>query len=227
MLYRNWSYVSDFERVVVIVEDELFIQSMLAEGLRSSGFKVETASTVAEARKVIARIEPDAVLLDIDLGAGPNGLDLGESLLAQSPDIAVVYLTVLADPRLAGGKSRQVSPRAAYLNKRSITSIESVLRALEAVLHDADVSEFRNDKTDAGITSKLSNAQLDALKLISMGLTNQQIADARAKSLSATEALISRTFESLGIDASAGANARIIAVRSFLASGGMSNVDEI
>jgi DNA-binding NarL/FixJ family response regulator len=214
-----------FERVVVVVEDELFIQSMLADGLKKNGFKVETASNVLEARRVIDRVQPDAVLLDIDLGAGANGLDLGESLLAQSPDIAVVYLTVLSDPRLSSGKARQANPRAAYLNKRSITSIELVIEALEAVLHDADVSQFRDDKNQTNAISKLSNSQLETLRLVARGFTNQQIADARKRSLSATEALISRTFESLGINPDENSNARIIATKAFLDGGGMVESD--
>lgn len=210
-----------YQRSIVIVEDEIFIQSMLAEGLTANGFKVATASNVAEARKVIKAQEPDAVLLDIDLGSGANGLDLGESLLAQSPDIAVVYLTVLSDPRLASGKSRKASPRAAYLNKRSISSIASVIDALEAVLRDADVSQFRDDQKTTNSVSNLSDSQLDVLRLISQGLTNLQIAAARGKSLSATEALISRTFDSLNLNHGDNANARIKAVCAFLENGGM------
>lgn len=217
--------MSTYDRVVVIVEDEVFIQSMLADGLKQKGFKVFTATSAAEARKVIKVAEPDAVILDIDLGDGPNGLDLGEALMAQSPDIAVVYLTMLADPRLASGKSRKVSPRAAYLNKRSIESIEVVVEALEAVLRDSDVSNFRDDKASIAAISKLSDTQLDALKLIAQGFTNQQIADARGKSLSSTEALISRTFDALEIDQLGSSNARIIAVRAFLESGGMSKIE--
>jgi DNA-binding NarL/FixJ family response regulator len=211
----------NFQRTIVVVEDELFIQSLVANGLRSRGFKVETASTAAEARKVISKVNPDAVLLDIDLGQGANGLDVGEALLAQSPDIAVVYLTVLSDPRLAGGSVRKINPRAAYLNKKHVASVDAVVQALEAVLHETNVASFRDDQSHQSATSKLSNTQLEVLGLITQGLTNQQIAEKRGKSRSATEALISRTFEALGISAEESLNARVVAARAYLEDGGM------
>ena len=59
------------------------------------------------------------------------------------------------------------------------------------------------------------------LQLISKGMTNQQIADKRKRSLSATEALISRTFTSLGIDLGRDSNARILAVKEFIRQAGI------
>lgn len=218
--------LSVVSRSVVIVEDELFIRSMLADGLRARGFQVETASSVIEARKIINRLEPDAVLLDIDLGYGANGLDLGESLLLQFPEIAVVYLTVLADPRLSSGTARKANPRAAYLNKRSIASIDSVEQALDAVLRDANLENFRDDRKRSESISELTNSQIEVLRMIATGLTNQQIADARGKSLSATETLITRAFHALGINPSSSENARVIATREFLKNGGMPATNE-
>ena len=59
------------------------------------------------------------------------------------------------------------------------------------------------------------------LQLVSKGMTNQQIAEKRKRSLSATEALISRTFTSLGIDLGRDSNARILAVKEFIRQAGI------
>jgi DNA-binding NarL/FixJ family response regulator len=215
--------MNNIKRSVVIVEDDDFLRSLLADGLRSAGFSVNTAGDAQEARQVIASIDPDAMLIDIDLGAGANGIDLGESLAVHSPDIAVVYLTALADPRLAGTRTRALNPKVAYLNKRSVLNIETVIEALEVVLRDRDVSLVRHDLQDSSVISRLSNTQLEVLRLMAEGLTNQQIALGRNRSLSATEALISRIFAVLSIDAGKEANPRIAAVRAYLDQGGVTH----
>jgi DNA-binding NarL/FixJ family response regulator len=54
------------------------------------------------------------------------------------------------------------------------------------------------------------------LKFISDGKTNQQIADIRGRSLSATESAVTRTLEELGIAKDAEANVRVAATRKYL-----------
>jgi DNA-binding LytR/AlgR family response regulator len=49
----------------------------------------------------LRRIDPDAVVLDIELGGGANGLDLGAEMMEKSPGIGVVFLTELAHPRIS------------------------------------------------------------------------------------------------------------------------------
>ena len=209
------------KRFVVVVEDEPFLRSLISDALTSAGFEVVSVGSAAEARKLFNKRDPDAAILDIDLGAGPTGLDMGEALLAQSPGTAVVYLTMLSDPRVINPASGLVNPRAAYLNKRKLSNTQELLDALEAVLHDQDISEYRHDLDPTSPIAKLSAGQLQVLQLVAKGMTNQQIADIRLRSLSATEALISRTFTTLGIDLGRDSNARILAVREYIRQAGI------
>lgn len=209
------------KRFVVVVEDEPFLRSLISEALEAAGFEVTSVGSVVEARKLFNKRDPDAVILDVDLGPGPTGIDVGEALLSQSPGTAVVYLTMLSDPRIINPSNGLISSRAAYLNKRKLANTQELLDALEAVLHDENLSDFRHDLTPDSPLAKLSAGQLQVLKLVAQGMTNQQIADSRKRSLSATEALISRTFLSLGIDLSRDSNARILAVREFFTQAGI------
>lgn len=209
------------KRFVVVVEDEPFLRSLITNALETEGFEVASAGSAAEARAIFKKREPDAAILDIDLGPGPTGLDIGEALLVQSPGTAVVYLTMLSDPRVVNPDSGQLNPNAAYLNKRRLTNTEELIEALEAVLHDQDLSEFRHDLDPNSPIGKLSSGQLQVLQLVAKGMTNQQVAELRKRSLSATEALISRTFASLGIDLGRDANARILAVREYFHQAGI------
>jgi DNA-binding NarL/FixJ family response regulator len=208
-------------RFVVVVEDEPFLRSLITDAVTQAGFEVASYGTAAQALKALSKRDPDAAILDIDLGPGPTGLDIGEYLLANSPGTAVVYLTMLSDPRIVNPASGAVNPRAAYLNKRKLANTEELIDALEAVLHDEDITEYRHDLAEDSPLAKLSAGQLQVLHLVANGLTNQQIADARNRSLSATEALVSRTFASIGIDLNRDANSRILAVRAFFKQAGI------
>lgn len=208
-------------RFVVVVEDEPFLRSLITNALETEGFEVASAGSAVEARAIFKKRDPDAAILDIDLGPGPTGLDIGESLLVQSPGTAVVYLTMLSDPRVVSPTSGKLNPNAAYLNKRRLTNTQELIEALEAVLHDKDLSEYRHDLDPSSPIGRLSSSQLQVLQLVSKGMTNQQIADARKRSLSATEALVSRTFSSLGIDLSGDSNSRILAVREYIQQAGI------
>ncbi len=209
------------KRFVVVVEDEPFLRSLISDALETAGFEVVSVGTAGEARKLFNKRDPDAAILDIDLGPGPTGLNIGEHLLAQSPGTAVVFLTMLSDPRVINPKSGLVNPRAAYLNKRKLSNTEELIEALEAVLHDQDISEYRHDLDPGSAIAKLSAGQLQVLQMVAKGMTNQQIAEVRKRSLSATEALISRTFTSLGIDLGRDSNSRILAVREYFLQAGI------
>jgi DNA-binding LytR/AlgR family response regulator len=95
-------------RAVLVVEDDPMTLGLLAQTLAQAGFTVGAAATAAQAREMWERMAPEAVVLDIDLGPGASGFDLADAFLAQSPSLAVLFLSALLDARFAG---RDRSPR--------------------------------------------------------------------------------------------------------------------
>ncbi|MEY4533390.1 MAG: hypothetical protein RI926_1159 [Actinomycetota bacterium] len=205
-----------FQRSVVVVEDDSFMRSLLAEYLEKAGFLVSTASSAADARRQINAVDPDAVVLDIDLGPGPSGLDVAATLNTEANEVGIVFLTNYSDPRFAGEELTRVHPKAAYLNKHMIEDSSVLVAALNAVLVELDVEAYRYDKRADRPMARLSASQIQALRLISEGKTNQQIAEARQRSIEATESLITRTLAALGLGSTADMNARVSAAREFM-----------
>ena len=205
-----------FQRSVVIVEDDAFMRSLLAEYLEKAGFLVSTASSAADARRQINAVDPDAVVIDIDLGPGQSGLDVAATLNAEANEVGIVFLTNYSDPRFAGEELASVHPKVAYLNKHMIEDSSILLLALNAVLVERDVEAYRYDKRTDRPMARLSASQIQALRLLAEGKTNQQIAEARQRSIEATESLITRTLVSLGLDSNADVNARVFAAREFM-----------
>jgi DNA-binding NarL/FixJ family response regulator len=205
-----------FQRSVVIVEDDAFMRSLLAEYLEKAGFLVSTASSAADARRQINAVDPDAVVLDIDLGPGPSGIDVAATLNTEANEVGIVFLTNFSDPRFAGEDLARVHPKAAYLNKHMIEDSSTLVAALNAVLLELDIEAYRDDKRTDRPMARLSASQIQALRLLAAGKTNQQIAEARQRSVEATESLITRTLAALGLDSQSDMNARVSAARDFL-----------
>lgn len=83
---------------IVIVEDELIIAADLAGQITELGYRVAgMAATVAEARKLIAKHEPELVLIDIHLPGGEVGTQLGRELRVQGK-VPFIYITSYSDP---------------------------------------------------------------------------------------------------------------------------------
>ncbi len=205
-----------YKRSVVVVEDDAFMRSLIAEYLEKAGFLVSTAGSAADARRQINAVDPDALVVDIDLGPGPSGLDLAQSLRVSSNEIAVVFLTNFSDPRFAGQDLTTAHPHAAYLNKHMLDDSSVLLDALNAVLLEREVENYRFDLRSDRPLGHLSASQIQALRLIADGKTNQQIAEIRQRSLAATESLVTRTLSALGITPTSDMNARVAAAKEFM-----------
>lgn len=216
-----------FKRSVVVVEDDAFMRSLIAEYLEKAGFLVTTAGSAADARRQIKAVDPDAIVLDIDLGPGPSGLDVAKTLNIDSNEIGLVFLTNFSDPRFAGYDIKAAHPAAAYLNKHMLEDSSVLLDALNAVLLERGISDYRFDRRDDRPMVKLSTAQIQTLRLIAEGKTNQEIAEIRQRSLPATESLVRRTLEALGISPSSTLNGRVTAAAEFMTANGKPRFDRV
>jgi len=202
------------KRTILVVENEDFLRSLIADSLEKAGFNVATAANGLDAKRLISSVDPDALILDIDLGHGPTGLDVAEQLSMTTPEVGIVFLTDLPDPRFAR-ENYEVKKNQAYLNKKLLADSAVLVEAIEAVLLETGIEDFRHDKLDGRPLANLSRTQLEILKLLSEGKTNQQIADARGRSLSATESAVTRTLEELDIPKDAEVNVRVVATRKY------------
>jgi DNA-binding NarL/FixJ family response regulator len=205
-----------YARSVLVVEDDALVRSLIASHLEAAGFQVAVAANFTDALRLMKIIDPDGLILDIDLGPGPNGFDLAERVRRQSDEVAILFLTSLSDPRFANSKLDKSASSTTYLNKHLVTDASSLLSALEAALTDTNVEAHRDDlRTDRPL-GNLSKLQIQILQLVAQGKTNQQIAVLRGRSIAATESAVSRTLKALGIDVSADINARVVAANEYM-----------
>lgn len=210
-----------YPRQVLIVEDEALLRDLLAQTLNARGFDVHTAANASQARTVFDDADIDAIIVDINLGPGLDGFDLAEALLRDNQGLGIVFLTNLPDARFTGHQTREVFRGAAYLRKAQLLDSNELVDALEAVLGGRVNNNLRHDKDPARPLAQLSRMQLEVLKMVAQGMSNQQIADERGRSVGSVESMLTRIFTVLGIDASTDRNARVEAARAYMAAAGI------
>ena len=77
---------------ILIVEDDSFLNKMVAYNLTADGYGVTSALNARTAAEAIRQREFDLVLLDINLPDG-NGFELCKLIKPQHPDTIVIFLT--------------------------------------------------------------------------------------------------------------------------------------
>lgn len=207
-------------RHVLIVENEPLMRDLLARSVEASGFVVTTAANAADAKRALKSVDPDAMVVDIELGPGPNGFELVESLSAQTPAIGVVFLTNLPDPRFGAKDDGVVKSNQAYLRKGAIQTGDELVAAIEAVLKDELTDDYRHDLASNRPLANLSRRQIETLAMMSEGKTNSQIAGMRGTTVRAVEGMLSRIFELMSIDPKE-SNPRVEATAQYLRAKGM------
>jgi DNA-binding NarL/FixJ family response regulator len=213
-------------RTVVVVENESLLRDLIARSLEAAGFEVSTAANAADAKRAVKAHDPDICVVDIELGPGPNGFDLADYLAREVPDVGVVFLTNLPDPRFADRDAKTVTQNQAYLRKSQLVDSKELIDAVNAVLKEIDVDSFRHDQNLARPLAALSRRQISVLKMVAEGHSNNQIAEERGTTVRAVEGMVSRIFIALGVDAQGVGNARVEATRLYLNAAGAVTVDE-
>jgi two-component system KDP operon response regulator KdpE len=82
--------------IILVVDDEPQIRKLLAAGLAGYGHEVVAAANAAEALTLAAQRRPDAVVLDVNLGDGPDGLEVCRRLREWSA-VPIIMLSVRGD----------------------------------------------------------------------------------------------------------------------------------
>jgi len=121
--------------VVLVVDDEPELCSLLAEYFTRHGFEVRTAADAAAARMAVAEQAPALAILDINM-PGENGLSLTRWLRDAHPGIGVVMLTTAGEAvdRIVGLELGADD----YLPKPF--EMRELLARVRAVLRRADLS---------------------------------------------------------------------------------------
>ena len=195
-------------RQVLVIEDDEFLCGLIAEMLANRGFIVHQAYNGTQAMDLIDEYDPDALIVDLDLGHGPSGLDVINVLGERIMEFGVLVLSNYPSPSaLSPGSTLPGS--VGFLLKRQLSDPDEVVQALETVLRDATPQHPRHADVVPDELAMLTATQFELLRLIAMGYSNEQIASERRVTLRSVESMVNRLFVALDLASSPRSNARV------------------
>ena len=85
-------------RTVLLIDDSKAVRSIMGDGLRRAGFKVETAGGGSEALEILESMVPDLILMDLVM-PGIDGLDLCRKIQSreQLASVPIVVMSCVSD----------------------------------------------------------------------------------------------------------------------------------
>ena len=83
-------------QTVLLVEDNISVQTLLQRLLEDAGYTVEHARNGREALEIAKTLEPDLLITDVVL-SGPTGIQVAARLRASFPYLKVLYISAYAD----------------------------------------------------------------------------------------------------------------------------------
>ena len=211
---------------ILLVENDSLLLSALHSAFEQHGVTVVAACAGSEQAMTAAATETfDALVTDLDLGEGPNGMVIALTLRRRQPGLGVVVLTSYSEPRLVGSKLSQLPPGSEYVLKHEVSDMPELCRRVERAIQRATVPAAAGLPEPEPTT--LTNNQLDTMRLVAQGMTNAEIARTRNVTESAVERTLNRLANQLGITADRSLNTRVQITRAYYALAGADGHDPL
>ena len=135
---------SETMKQILIVEDDSFLNKMLAYNLTADGYEVTSALNTRTATAILNTHEFDLVLLDVNLPDG-NGYDLCRLIKPEQPDTIVIFLTA-NDQESDQIRGYEVGAEDNIKKRFGIGALQRKLKAMFAILeHQKPEKKIKDD----------------------------------------------------------------------------------
>lgn len=189
----------------LIVEDDSLHRNFLREVIIASDLECTQLIEAADGEEAIRLVQeyaPQGVIMDLQM---PNktGVQAAKAIWAEIPSIPIVFWSNYDDEAYVRGITKIVPPCATYGYILKTSSKERLRRSIQCVfLEGQNVidREIRGvQQRSLGRTEGLTEAEYEALLDITLGLTDQAIADRRKLSLRSVQGRLQQLYGKLGL----------------------------
>jgi DNA-binding NarL/FixJ family response regulator len=152
-----------------------------------------------------------------------DSIAIAQELRRQDSEIGIVILVPCTDLRLLGQAHTDIPNGSMLVLKNSVTSIASLCDVLSKsrLMQSGSSPVWINgnlelsSKVSESMMSKLTNIQIETLRLVADGLTNAEIGRIRFVSEKAVEQIVSRISQVLNVQPDRTKNMRVQLVRQY------------
>jgi DNA-binding NarL/FixJ family response regulator len=218
--------VSNAARIRVVVgEDQPLVREGIVSVLEEAGLEVVGVAGDAEdlVRKAGAH-HPDVVIADIQMPPDltDDGLRAAQQIRSRQPDVGVVVLSQFLEDRYALDLVGDRAQGVGYLLKHRVGDLALFIDSVRRVAHGGSaldpevVQRMVGRRREGGPLDELTPRDLDVLKLMAEGRSNQGIADALVVTVAAVERHVTSIFGKLGLHQAPEDHRRVLAVLQYL-----------
>lgn len=207
---------------VLVCDDESLFREILVAALNRepSINVVGAAGSGPEAVELVRDTMPDVVLMDIELGDGPNGIVIAADIKKSFPEIGIVVLSAHRDKEFLAGFLYEGTIGWSFLLKQSVADIQSLVRAIESAAAGQVTMDpaVMNDlfPRHRSLLERLTHNQIEALMFIASGYADSAIAAELLIDTGLVGPLLKTIYSDLHIDESGEVDQRVQATLVYL-----------
>lgn len=191
---------------ILIVDDHQLAREGLKSVLAGDGLEVVGEATSGEeAVDLVARLQPDVVLMDVRLGPGIDGLEATRRIAALGLRSRVLMLSLHDMPAyvreaLAAGAAGYVLKDASITELRgAVSQVMAGQSVMPLNLINAALRQSEREVRPADALNTLTPREREVLAQIAEGLTNKEIARRLSVSPATIKAHVERIIAKLGV----------------------------
>lgn len=213
----------------VLIAEDAYLMREGTQRLLATRDEIEVVGTAEDLPSVLAearRLEPDAILMDVKMPPTHTmeGIEAAHAIKAERPETGIVMLTQHDDEEYVWALLEGGVAGYGYLHKIRVGDLDQLVRALREVAAGGSVLDprivetllARRSRKPGSPLAELTDAEVDVLRLMAEGKSNQAIASALYVSLGTVEKRIATVFGKLGLRQEPELNRRVAAVLIYL-----------
>ncbi len=163
---------------ILIVEDEPAIAEHIAAYLDNEDFEVSgIAYDSEEALQQLQINTPDAVILDINLEGGEDGISIAQ-IINVTYQIPFLFLTAHSDKHTLN-RAKEVNPSGYIVkpfNEKTLQASVEIAIANHSSQVNKQLPKLLSHKINSALLDPFSEREFEVLQLVYEGITNKQIA---------------------------------------------------
>ena len=207
---------------ILLVEDQAFFRDLLVRAIEVEP-ELELIGSVADGEAAVdlaRKTSPDVVIMDIELAGEINGVEAGLKIKEHKSNTAIVLLSAHMERGYLTSLPLRHSSGWAYLLKQTLPDMETLIRTIRQsvsgmVVLDPKLVEMLDPNPDS-LLSRLTDRQLQLLKLMAQGYDNPSIARELHLSENTIETYVNTIYQELGTSREPGVHSRVSATLIYL-----------
>ena len=210
---------------VVVAEDVMLTREGIVRLLGDAG--IDVVGQAGDPQTLLRQIQvtrPDVAVIDIRMPPShtDEGLVAAQRIRSEHPDIGVLVLSQYVEPSYALRLLEEHPERVGYLLKERVFDVAILVDALrrlgdgETVIDPTIVSRLMARRRREDPLAELTAREREVLGLLAEGLSNRAVAERLFVTERTVEAHVKQIFLKLGLETSAVAHRRVLAVLAYL-----------